>query len=445
MSRGTVDVPAGELASNVLRTAGWTVLGSAPGLMLPLLVAAREPDRAVTDAYFFAVESTLFAATVFTVVMKGVLVPFFVEWVRAAVPALYRRTVLMSALAAGAATAAYAVAAAALLWGVLPHTELSAAQRSDVAALLVALAPLPGAMAWSSVTAAAHYSVERWGLASWSEGLRSLVPLILVALGLFDGRLLAIAVALWVGELIRLVALDRSWRRIAAGGEPGQVRVRDLVPVWRVAAPQLLSMVVVNANPIVDKAFAATLPRGSVTTLTLAEKLFYVPQMLFGSALALVFGTRWARMAIAERSSRLREDFMRTQVAVGAGALVVSVVVCALAFPLAGAVGRLLHVDGATFVSTFQLFALGLAPALSAALSLRLFLAAKATSLLPLFAVVLLAVNVVADYAGARWIGVQGIALASTLVRCVSAALYLLFVARVLTRVRRAVALAGGV
>jgi len=256
-------------------------------------------------------------------------------------------------------------------------------------------------------------------------------------------------VGLWVGEVVRAVALDRSWRARTrarqADAAGAVVRMRDLAPVWRVAAPQLLSMVIVSANPLVDKAFAATLARGSVTILTLAEKLFFVPQMLLSSALALVLGTRWARMALEDGPARLRDDFARVQMRVVAGAVAVSVVACALAFPLAGACERVLDVDGSTFVTTFQLFVLGLAPALSAALSLRLFLAAKATELLPAFAVVLFAVNVAADYAGARWIGVEGIALASTVVRCVAAALYLLFLARVLARVRGTMALAGGV
>jgi peptidoglycan biosynthesis protein MviN/MurJ (putative lipid II flippase) len=137
-------------------------------------------------------------------------------------------------------------------------------------------------------------------------------------------------------------------------------------------------------------------------------------------------------MALNQDAEQVRRDFLRSQgMIVGAG-VILALATCAVAQLVVGPAGRLLKVDGGSFVLTFQVFMLGLPAALSAALSLRLFLAYKRTDMLLLYATILVVVNVVGDYLGATLLGVEGIALASTVVRYSSAALYLAWLGAVL-------------
>ncbi len=404
--------------------------------MLPLLISHSIGARPVTDAYFLAVDTTLFAATIFAVVLKSIVVPFVSEWNANADSSATRNMVAhVSRQATIGATAVYGVTAAVVAFVILPYTSFDVQQRGEVETYLLCLLPLPGAMAWASVLAGAHYAKERWVFPSWSEGFRSAVPiLVLVFVG---NDLTLVAVALPVGEFVRIAVLQLSWSRLVpavADSASQPPPLESAAQFWRVAGPQLLSMLVVNANPLIDKLFSSSLPAGAVTTLVLSEKLFFIPQLLLTSAVATVYGTRWARTAVDPGVNRRRlfDDFRTAQRRVGTFGLLLTFALGLTVVGVGTPLATFLRVESSTFVATLLAFIAGLVPALSAALSLRLFLAVKQTRILVLFAAVVVVVNTVGDYFGALWFGVAGIALSSTIVRWVGALMYWRFSARVL-------------
>ncbi len=450
MARSSDSSPSTRTA--IVRTAVATAAGSAPGLLLPIVVVHVCHSRLSTDSYFFAVESALFAATIFTIALKTAVVPFFVEW-RAANDSsdLIDRSLRLAFQAAGCTLAAYGVIATLVAALYLPVSELGQEQSEQIRILLLALAPAPALMAASSVLAGAHYSVDRWSFASWSESLRSIGPLILLVAGLVDDRLVVVALGMSVGEAARLILLWRGWNAVVAQSPAARHRSHVLTlatfrlfqptaqttAVWRLAAPQLASMVVINLNPLIDKVFAAGLSKGSITTLTLAEKLFFVPQTLLASAVALVLGTRWARMSMSGDTHMLRSDFIRWQAIAWAGGFVGIALAGFLTLGFSAPAASFLNVSRDTFAATFFLFVLGLPAALSAAISLRMYVALRYTRPLVGFALALVVVNVAFDYVGSHYWDVEGLAAASTAVRFTSAVLYLALLPAALKHFRR--------
>lgn len=413
-----------------------TVAGSAPGLLLPLAISQGVRSRPLTDAYFFAVDTTLFSATIFAIVLRSVVVPFILEWSEDSHPRLARSMVARVACqAAAGATVLFMVTAALVVFLVLPNTSFTPAQQVETSKFLLYLLPLPGTMAWAAVLAGAYYAKNRWVFAAWSEGFRGVLPL--VALLVLKTDLSVVAASLFLGELVRVCVLQFGWARLEPLRE-GVAKSRPppgaLPRFWRVARPHLLSMLVINSNPFIDRLFCSALPAGSVTTFVISEKLFYVPQLLLATAVATVYGTRWAQAAVSSDFDpvRLLDDFRVAQRRITGSGVAMAIVLTVAALVFAPLLAGFLHVDRTMFVPTLGVFCMGLPAALSSALSLRLFLAMKQTRVLVVFAVILVVVNTIGDVLGALLFGVVGIAISSTLVRTVGAFGFWLWTPRVL-------------
>lgn len=408
-----------------------TILGSVPGLLLPFLLVGQVGNRLLTDAYFLAVETTLLAATVFALVLKSAAVSYFVEWHARTPDALAQRSLQLASQAALAVTGLFVLAATALAVLYLPRAGIAPETASAVRLYLIVLLPLPGLMAWTAVYSASLYAVERWRLPLWTEGLRSTLPIALV-LAPGPPSLVLVTGALSLGEALRLAVLRRA-------GNPGPTSARDVLsvlrrpsPAWPVIRPQVVSMAIGSASPWIDKLVAGLIGASAVTVLTLAERIYYTPQLLLSNAVALVLGTRWAQMIERGDEEQVRSDFLRAQRYM----FIVSVATASVvwfALELFGVrVARSLDLPAAELVATTQAFVVGLPAAMSAALSTRLYVTARSTRILVQFAVILVLINVVADAIGAVVLGVDGIAWASTMVRWVSALLYFVFLPRAL-------------
>jgi putative peptidoglycan lipid II flippase len=206
--------------------------------------------------------------------------------------------------------------------------------------------------------------------------------------------------------------------------------------------PLAVGALVLSGVPIVDQAFAARLPAGSLATLAYAEKL----AAFFNGAVAMSLATAilplLAQEIAAERWHAASRLLRRS-------ALVVAAVSVPLAIGLAlgsRALASLLFERGAfgaddvllvggvqqLYVLQIPFFAVGM-------LLSRFLAAAHRTDLLLVGNVCLLIANVVLDALLVRWLGVGGIALATSLVYALAA--LLLFV--MCRHVQRSAATAG--
>ncbi|MGH7484482.1 MAG: lipid II flippase MurJ, partial [bacterium] len=411
------------------------VLGSALGALLPFVVTAWFRSGRVTDPYFLAVGTTLFVTAIFAVALEAIFVPFAVEYRQLGQDAFRRG--LASVALQGATLAVVVAGFAAMvtsLW-ILPHTSMDHAQISSVVRLLLLLLPLPSLVTVSALLSAVHNANGWFGRAAISQVARPGGALLVgfAFRGAFGVS--AVAVGLCLGELCRLCFLGWGTRRLIA-----QTPTRDQAgrapkasAFWRVASPQVGSMVIAGLAPITDKIVSATFGTGSVTLIELSEKLFYTPMTLLSSGLAVVCGTAWAALAqdgSKQGMERLRSDYIRSQRLLALAGASVSVVCIAATWILRGWAARTLGLQNPhEFAITFTMFAAGLPFSLCVVLGTRLLSVCKRTKVLPVFAVLFCATNLLLDILLGRIFGIAGVALSSTVVRALSCALFV-FAAR---------------
>lgn len=415
------------------RALAGTLLGSGPGFLLPFLITASVGLSRETDAWFFALALATFATGLLTVVLEANSLPVAqrqAEVGRAALSAFLARTTRQAALVAGGCYLVVVLVGAATLE---LRAGWSASDRLLALAVVLALAPYVLITACCSVTAAGLYAFGDFFVPMASQSLRALLPLALLAVvGGSEVALIGVALAMAVGEGLRLLLLRRCVRRRMAGLAEGVAG--PPAEVWATALPHAVSMVVAAAVPVVDRLVAAPLPTGSVTLIDLGERAFYAPMLAIMSSVVLVAGAEWARLG-TDDAVRLRAAYRRA-LRRGAFVAVAAALLVAAALEVACAVAgdTLAGVPTGALRAIVLIFLIGVPGATVAALGARLLTSTRTTRLLPWFALGTFGLNLVADLGGAAWLGVDGIAAASTLTRTASAAVYVVVCGGLLAR-----------
>lgn len=410
----------GTRSRQTLSAGAGTLLGNATGVLLPFLIVLQYGSGRITDGYFLATASASFVVLL-TAATESVSVIWFArlradesagpEQAAAITAGLLRRSVLASV---GLLVPVYLATAIVIV----PNGGFSENSERDVLLLLLVLLPLPVAAAASSVLAAAHYAYGRFALATSTTGLRSLAALLCALGGRADLPLPVVAGALTLGELVRFAVL----RRYAPCPQPGLRQLGRPAPLsgyWNLAVPSVLGMAIIGINPLVDKAVAAGIGASSITTLELAEKLFYVPTILFGGMIASVLASEWAGVHARTGSRRAVGVgyWQASRVILGAASAVagLGVVVVLLLGPPAG---RVLGIgDGDRFALVLAVYLIGLPAAFYVEVSGRLITTLGVNRILPWLAGSALVVNVVLDLIGRALFGLVGIAMATTIIR----------------------------
>ncbi|HEX3850224.1 MAG TPA: hypothetical protein VHW01_04610, partial [Polyangiaceae bacterium] len=328
----------------------------------------------------------------------------------------------------------YAVFALALAGFVRYGTNWPHPDKQLALVVLGVLSVYVAAMSASSVAAAALYAKGGFFAPTLSQAARAILPLIVVAaLPASRSTLVVVALSVGLGELARAVGLRLRLRSLGDGALRSSTRGTSSSTrhVWLTAAPSALSLLIVIANPLVDRVVAAPLNAGSVTILDLGEKIFYVPMMVVTSSLTLVAGARWARAA-NRFPEQLAADLRRSYRIVAA---------VSIALALASCVGLLLlrllagpRFAGASTTSVALvtgILLLGLPGGTTASLGARFLTSTAQTRALPLFGAWSFAGNLAGDVIGAHWFGINGIAAATVLIRSVSAVAYYAYCLRV--------------
>lgn len=430
---------AARRSPRIRRTVGaalGTSVGSAVGAALPFVVTAVILSPARTDVFFLVAGAGQLAAFLLATVVEGAALPSALRVAQRDVAGLRRET---RRLAVDAFILAVPVTVGLLLVGLLllSIADLDPEQLHDGRRLLLAFLPLPALVAVSSTCSAAHYAQDHFAFTAASQGLRAsggMAGAFLAASG--HGGTVGVALGLCIGEACRALLLSSMLPRSPAGpppldDDPGQRGI-----FLRSATPLLLATMIVAVNPLVDKAVASQLDVGSVTLLELAEKLFYIPMVLLFTAVTVVSGVVWARFGEGELTA-VSKDFWRVQRLAGAVSLSITAVAAIVVLSLDDVVVEVLGLaPGAPFGSVFGLYILGLPFALAQSLAGRLLVVLGKTRQLPAIALALVLLNLVADVVGAATLGVRGIALASSLVRIVNAAVFLLLARRLFQAAR---------
>jgi peptidoglycan biosynthesis protein MviN/MurJ (putative lipid II flippase) len=411
-----------------------TVLGSAPGFLLPFAIASRLGIGRITDVYVYGLAVGGFGLALCISTIEQNVLPVAQVYKRGGRRSLLgfaRKTALQGFVGVAVADLPVVAVGVLLLTGQHGWSQWQRHLGTVIILILILLVAIAGA---NSVLAGCLYAVDDFLLPTATQSFRSIAPafgLTVVGRGRTAAELLAILVVL--GELCRTpvlaVRLARLSRRLQGTDE-----VRQVSSVWRTAIPAGFGILVIAVNPIIDRTVAARYGPGSVTILNLGENIFLIPITIVQASIVLVAGARWAGLALKDGMA-LADDFRRT---LWRGTV--------LAFLLAPAIA------GATYLGCVIIgpkiggvpsknvreivvfFLPGLPGATIALLAARLLTSTRNTRLLPALAVQAVVVNLVGDLIGGHFLGTRGVALASAVVWAVNAVLLLYVARRVLAR-----------
>lgn len=270
----------------------------------------------------------------------------------------------------------------------------------------VALSPVLRAatvilVTWALLPSAAHYALP-WGMVAGEAAQLALWTLVL-----------------WRREGI----LPRPTWRV----DPS---VRD---VGRDLAPILGGEVLVALNLVVDKAFAATLSPGSVATLEYADRARVIPQTLLESTLLMVAFASWAHLFARGQVQQARRGVARSLSWVAslaspvlAGMYIGRHVLVALLFER----GAFTAQDSAATASILAWYLPGVLPNLLGILAVRAHVVERNLRVVLLLGVLSLATNTLLNAALIGPMGLQGLALGTSLVMFLIPGLYLGLLAR---------------
>jgi peptidoglycan biosynthesis protein MviN/MurJ (putative lipid II flippase) len=289
-------------------------------------------------------------------------------------------------------------------------------------------------VAANSVRSASLYALGEFLIPPMAQLCRSIFPLCALAFLSTSSTAIVYLGALTVaGETCRSFVLRAALRRSAVGLGDGTQRTPSVQSPWQAARPHLLNMSVLSLNPVIDRMFAAALGAGAVTTLDLAEKVFYVPMLAISSSVVLISAARWSQCHLEGRGfERDYRATVRRVIVLGSclcGLLGLGVAFVALVIDHASKGASAVPVAEVTL-----LLLLALPGSAVATLSGRMLTAVRRTRVLPAFAILGVGANVCGDAVGAGLFGVRGIAAATAVSQTMIGGAFFIYCSSMLRR-----------
>jgi len=320
------------------------------------------------------------------------------------------------------ATAFVATPLLRALGGAADTTRLVAAREILLLLLPMVVIQVPVAI-WSGVLNACG----RFGLPAVAPAALPLCAAAAVLWATPASAAKALAIGLSSGSALQLALLlppvrEIGWLRVPRWPHSTE-RLRMLAAQL---APLAVGALVLSGVPIVDQAFAARLPAGSLATLTYAEKPVAFVNGVLAMSLATVILPLFAQKLTAGAWAEAWRILRRSALVAGALSVPIAVALWQSSLVVARAVferGEFGPADAIVVGGVQQLYVLQI-PFFAVGMVFSRFLAAaRRTDLLLAGNVGLLLANVVLDAVLVRWLGVAGIALATSLVYALAAVL----------------------
>lgn len=412
-----------------LRALAGTLLGNLPGVLLPFLITARIEAGRLTDAYFYAFAIAIFGSAVVSLTLENNVVPVAAHYRRigarrfgAFVRGLLVRSVAWSAIG-------YVVVGAIAAGTVLARDNWTPAEIKLCLELIGIFGLYLVAVAATSVISGCLYAFGSFFAPTLSTGIRSLLPVpVLFLTPPGPNALLLCAATLALGELLRALLLGRRLRSALAAlpaEQAGRASLADPPSVWSTAMPYGAAMVLLGSTQLVDRMVAAGLKPGAITTLDLAEKVFYTPIKLLTASVLLVGGAHWAG-TVLDRPAELAREFWSAvrRVAWLSGALAAAVALAMLVVLLT-VDATIAGVDVRAFAVVLAILMVGFPAAVVTNAGVRLLTVLRRTRMFPAVAALSFGAGVAGSIAGAATLGVAGIALSGTIWRSANLVVFL--------------------
>lgn len=429
--------PVGRL---VLTLAPIAVLARGVAFLVPVAIAHLFGVSPVTDAFFYALA---FPSFVMVIVANGfgtVATPAIARVQADApgeLPAFVGGTAIASALAATVVGLVALLALAPLLPAI---TSFAPSERVLTRQFVGELLPFMALVGAGVILRAACEVRGRFVPAALSPMFRG--GTILAVLIALHGRLgpHALPAALVAGQLVEVAWYLAVLRH--SGLVPRLVFALDprlravLVDVW----PILGGEVLVALNLVVDKGFAGLLAADSVSLLEYADRTRFIPQTFVESTLLAVAFATWSnQVAAGDRAGYARqlEQSLRWIAGWTAPPLAGLYIGRHLLVELLYVRGEFTPADAAASAEAFGWYVPGLWSMLLGALAMRAHVVEGRLKLVFALGIASVAANITLDALLLRPMGIDGLALASSLVWIVVPAGYLLALAPTLRPVAR--------
>lgn len=257
---------------------------------------------------------------------------------------------------------------------------------------------------------------------------RAAVVLLVTALTLSSLGPHALALGLVVGELVQFIWWGWLLRQTGVRPQPTMVIDPAVRQVGRDLAPILGGEMLVALNLIVDKGFAAMLPEGSVSTLEYADRARVIPQTLLQSSLAMVAFAAWSNLRAQGDLDKARaavDQALRWTLALStpvlAGMFIGRLVLTQVLFER----GAFTPEDTAVTASVLGWYLPGILPNLLGILAVRAHVVERNLPIIFWLGVVSVLCNAALNAVLMRSMGLEGLALSTTLNMLVVPALYL--------------------
>lgn len=400
----------------------FTLLVAASGVFRDFVVAKQFGTGPELDAFLIAFVLPTFAITVIAGALTAAFMPPYVR-VREQEGDDAAQQLLASTVAlAGAALLVGALLLASAGYVIFPliasgfgADQLALARRLYLLAVPVVV--IKGvATVWATVLNAG----ERFAIVAVAPAL---VPLCAIGALLLGGRSLGIyslSLGVLVGYLTEAVVLAVALRK----------RGHRLRPVWhgmtqpmrevvQQYAPMVAGALLMGSTAMVDQAMAAALEPGSVSVLHYGSKLVALVLSVGSLALGSALFPHYSRLVALRDWSAIRETVRTYGTLVALASVPLLVVFVALGEPLVGMLferGAFSDADTVKVARVHALYSAQIPFYLLGTLLVRLLSSLGANHILMWGSAISLGLNVVLNYTFARWFGVAGIALSTSVV-----------------------------
>jgi putative peptidoglycan lipid II flippase len=390
------------------------------GIVRELFVASQVGISSRLDALLIALILPTSLASLLTNGMVTALVPAYLGARKAGGREDARRlagAVLTWVALAGLALSAVLAALAGLAIA-LAGPGLSQIDRENAISYLQILAPIAFVASFSSILYAVFQAEERFSAIAVSTMVGSVVTLAIVLFGWQSMGLHALAVGSLVGPVVSLLILLGASARGSAMPRPGlRAAGLDVRGLMSHAAPLTLGAALLQINMIVDRAIASLLAPGAVSALRFAEVLIRTPISAINPAWSSAIYPTLVHMAQGRPGSLagVTDRLLRFALAAFVPVAILTVAVAPVAVSVAFGRGAYTARDLALTTTV----AVGFAPLVVVLMTspvIRLALNARRMGQVLLFGAALnVILNTVFDIVLGLWLGVQGVALSSSL------------------------------
>lgn len=257
----------------------------------------------------------------------------------------------------------------------------------------------------------------------FSAGIRGIwrngMVIVGIAVGALSGYPIIIALSPAAGSVICMLLLAAGCRKHRFRYKPHiDLRAPEIKQMLLLISPMLITMAIHDINLIINRNFAASLPAGSIASLSYASKLQALFSMLIGQSLTTVLFPQMSSLAVSDDMEQLRNMVAKGITYIAAVAVPLCFGVAVLARP---AVRILLQRGAFTAEDTLRtaMCLATYAPLIVTysvnGLLTRTLHATKTAATHARVSAIMVAINVVLNILLIKPLGIQGLALSSTL------------------------------